>query len=68
MMQNQRVTSVTRNEMVFRLDRADDNSKPLENVGERVRHRLRTSGNRNSAGAIGVSLSGQDCEHNLLFA
>ena len=33
-----------------------------------LRHRLRTSGNRNSAGAIGVSLSGQDCEHNLLFA
>jgi hypothetical protein len=36
MMQNQRVTSVTRNEMVLRLDRVDDNSKPLENVGKRV--------------------------------
>jgi len=36
MMQNQRVTSVTRNEIVVRLDRADDNSKPLEYVRERV--------------------------------
>lgn len=35
-MQNQRVTSVTRNEMVLRLDRTDDNSKPLENAGKRV--------------------------------